>query len=114
MGGAGMKLEAGKKYRTRNGEIVDCLAVWTKAVSGYQATVLRNGDTYIYALNGRRYPQLSEHHHDIVAEYTEPKRVADYAVPAGDVARELYVIRPHPIGTQPEGALKIEGSERDE
>lgn len=45
----------------------------------------------------------------------KPKRVADYAVPCVPLgARQLYSVQTFEIGTEPESALRIEGSERDE
>ena len=67
-----MKLEVGKKYVTGDGEIVECIAVWTKNVNGYQATAVTPTHTISYTLDGRYCPSGGPYERDIVSEYKEP------------------------------------------
>lgn len=122
-----MKLEAGKKYITRDGQIAECLAVWTRQLKGFQASVVI-GHSQIpveYTIDGRFNPKTTDGEHlNIISEYTEPKKVADYAVPvfleskwspfSASDWREYKIIKTYEIGKQPECALKIEGTERYE
>jgi hypothetical protein len=62
-----MRLEAGKRYILRNGEIVICDRVWDEPVAGYQASVLLPDYPHAYSLDGALLP----HPLDIVAEYQE-------------------------------------------
>lgn len=51
-----MKLEAGKNYVLRNGEVVHCERIWEEQCCGYQASVILNEPNYphAYALNIRK------------------------------------------------------------
>lgn len=70
-----MKLEAGKKYVLRNGNIEKCLAVWTECIGGYQATVTNHPDGVAeYAIDGKYHRGGEESLYDIVAEYRGPKK----------------------------------------
>lgn len=69
-----MQLEAGKKYKTRDGSVAECIAVWTRDVDGYQATVLL-GDCHVeYTLNGCFWNKNTTvpFQKDIVSEYKKP------------------------------------------
>lgn len=72
-----MKLEAGKVYRARGGHKIECIAVWTKEVRGFQATcyseVFGLDD---YALDGT-ISKCSTNSFDLVEEWEEPERVVD-------------------------------------
>lgn len=70
-----MKLEVGKKYKTRNGEIVECVAVWNKSdEADFQATVLNNNlCSYNYKLNGSFNYVVDPYARDIVEECKEKR-----------------------------------------
>lgn len=70
-----MKLEAGKRYKTRDGAIVECVAIWYKERERYQATVIDEyADSRSYTLDGGYLSSRIGHHRDIIAEYKEPKK----------------------------------------
>lgn len=70
-----MKLEAGKKYKTRDGTILKCVSIWEEKVRGYQATLVNNyAESWIYTLDGHFSNNTTYHHRDIIAEYKEPKK----------------------------------------
>jgi hypothetical protein len=125
MGDITMKLEVGKKYRTLGGDIAECVAVWTRPdKDDYQATCIYLtgqdiNDSNFYRLDGTwaRCGSALEGRGRIVKEYKEPVRVADYLVPYGPKLcdnRQVYDKQTHPIGQQPEGAVLVPGSERNE
>lgn len=105
-----VKLEAGKKYKTRNGKIVECVATWTKPVHGYGAAIVMDGELWWYVIDGRYAPYLTESEDDCISEYLEPKTIATYAVPYDGAG---YRIQMFEVGKEPKYALKIEGSERE-
>lgn len=69
-----MRLEVGKLYKTAGGEIVECIAVWSKSVDGFQATCcpIKFGDPTNYSIDGFRGG--GECAEDVVAEYTSPPK----------------------------------------
>lgn len=115
-----MKLEAGKEYRTRGGKfVVKCLAVWTEEFDGFQATCILDGDTSNYRLDGHWLSDSSKNDFDIIAEYVEPIRVADYFIPVNITNAycqqlALWDKRTCPVDRQPVGSVLIPGTEREE
>lgn len=70
-----MELEAGKRYKTRDGDIVECVAVWTREIHKYQATIWNPGMGFeAYSRDGRWFSFEAESPLDIVAEYKESKK----------------------------------------
>jgi hypothetical protein len=119
VGGAGVKLEVGKKYKTCGGEIVECIAVWSKSVKDFQATCspIKASRVIDYRLDGTAGG--GECTDDILSEYIEPVRVADYLTPdpfSMNVSGKCshWRLKTHPIGQQPEGSVMVPGSERSE
>lgn len=78
-----MKLEAGKYYKTRNGQKAKCVAVWTDEYKGYQTSVmLPEWELPVhYSLSGKFYAdENGSDEDDIVSEWqteSRPFRVGD-------------------------------------
>ena len=66
-----MKLEAGKTYRLRNGEIVRIEAVNEDAYQYEQAIGWLKDDVSGWALNGKYTQHSPKSKFDIIAEHTE-------------------------------------------
>lgn len=127
-------------YGTRNKSIAEVLVYPAYArdsvedsqfVEGYIVGLCKhfwteNGHCCVYD-NG----DYEENEYDLIVYFgkTEPKRVADYLVPASKAVHHRMVEsferllgtidawsckQTHPIGQQPEGAVLVPGSERDE
>jgi hypothetical protein len=112
-----VKIEVGKKYKTCGGEIIECIAVWSKSIKGFQATCssIKASRVIDYRLDGT--VGGGECTDDILSEYIEPVRVADYLVQGGTAdgaPAPVWFKATHPIGQQPEGAVMVPGSERSE
>lgn len=87
-----MKLEAGKKYKLRNGVIAECLAVWSREYYGFQASVAisAENDPSRYTIDGRFMRNKIEHSLDIVAEYRESKKFDAWVNLYSDGTAEIF------------------------
>lgn len=93
-----MKLEAGKYYKTRNGQKAKCVAVWTDEYKGYQTSVmLPEWELPVhYSLSGKFYAdENGSDEDDIVSEWqteSRPFRAGDVTtIQDGRNARILCV-----------------------
>lgn len=81
-----LKFTVGKKYRTRGGEIVECIAVWSKPNKhNRQVTVLRNtNETYTVTTQGISASEGLPVEEDIVEQLPDVKTVEGYVTVFAD------------------------------
>lgn len=88
-----LKFTVGKKYRTRGGEVVECVAVWSKPNSfGFQVTFLDNAEEYFTTrLDGSTYSSGFSVY-DIIEQLPDVRTVEGYVAifPDGMVGSMVY------------------------
>ena len=106
-----IRLERGEMYRTRDGRKARCIAISTLHGDEYAVLCAVEGCklSILYGLDGR-FAGAENRDWDIVTRIEPAKITAKYAVPIN--ARD-YTIKTYEVGKEPDGAKKIEGSERE-